>query len=568
MNRLQLTALLLALLVLGEALLFLFNPFSSVQQFNGIDAASIAFLSAAKLLFAVIISAVIALLFSNSLDPFFQKISSKKFLYAFIAIYIIVFSLLSFYDFFSYNAAPPDLYTFENIVWNTLNGRILFLDWHGMNFLGIHSSFILLLLVPFYALYQSPLTLLFIQTVLLALGAIPLYLIAKKFLNEKSAIVFSLAYLLYPALQFINLREFHESAFAVPLLLCVFYFLFEENWPAFWLSFALTLLVKETAPLALLFLGFYIFLKKDRIIGALASAASLIYFAAVIFFVIPFFRGAEYAFIASTQSSYYSHLGSTLGGVISTVVSNPFYVLSYMFLSFQKIGYLLLLFAPAAFLSLFDLPLLLVGIPVFAQNLLASDPRIATLFFQYNDYLIAVIFVSAILGLRNLLNLKQTFFFKNKFTANISERINRGLSAFNLAPAFFLSFLFLMAIFSNVFFSPSPLGLLDPARTQTQFSFEKYAVTEHTAILDRAVAMIPDGASVSADSLLTSHLAKRSEMEYFPGIIDSAEFVFVDQTIPAHASANEAAFVVEELKKSPLYKVLVDEDGVVLLERK
>ncbi|MCK4423437.1 MAG: DUF2079 domain-containing protein, partial [Candidatus Omnitrophica bacterium] len=66
-----------------------------------------------------------------------------------------------------------------------------------------------------YLIFSNPCTLLVTQSIFIALGAWPLYLIARdRFKSETVALCFASAYLLYPTLQYANLFDFHGDALA------------------------------------------------------------------------------------------------------------------------------------------------------------------------------------------------------------------------------------------------------------------------------------------------------------------------------------------------------------------
>ena len=72
--------------------------------------------------------------------------------------------------------------------------------------------------------------LLVVQAVAIALGAVPVYWLARKHLGSAHAGVgFALAYLLYPATGWLTLNEFHPVALATPLLLFAFWYLDEDR---------------------------------------------------------------------------------------------------------------------------------------------------------------------------------------------------------------------------------------------------------------------------------------------------------------------------------------------------
>ena len=88
-----------------------------------------------------------------------------------------------------------------------------------------HFSPVYLLLMPFYLLFPQPATLLVLQTLALAAGALPIYLLAREKLAPGfTRIGWVLAYFLFLPLAFINLFDFHELTFAVlPLGLSLYF---------------------------------------------------------------------------------------------------------------------------------------------------------------------------------------------------------------------------------------------------------------------------------------------------------------------------------------------------------
>src|SRR5207253_281314 len=83
---------------------------------------------------------------------------------------------------------------------------------HGMNWLGDHSSLILIPLAPLYALLRDARMLLILQSCALAAGAWPVYRLARRELaREWAAACCAALYLLFPALQYSNLFEFHPE---------------------------------------------------------------------------------------------------------------------------------------------------------------------------------------------------------------------------------------------------------------------------------------------------------------------------------------------------------------------
>ncbi|HUU86722.1 MAG TPA: DUF2079 domain-containing protein, partial [Candidatus Glassbacteria bacterium] len=161
---------------------------------------------------------------------------------------------------------------FNQAFWTTSNEGMLFYETAdlafnpGGSFFGVHFAPILFLLVPFYAIWPSPEILLVMQSVILAVGAFPVFWMSRDKLGKDIATVLAVIYLFYPALIFMNLNDFHLEAFTSTFFLFSVCFLQQEKWPKFFLFFALALSTIEFAPIIGLFVAFYallLFLKKQ-----------------------------------------------------------------------------------------------------------------------------------------------------------------------------------------------------------------------------------------------------------------------------------------------------------------
>src|SRR4030042_1987639 len=206
-------------------------------------------------------------------------IQQHKWIVIMILLYIIVLSWISCLRHYTFQTQTYDMAIFEQSFWNTFQGRFLYNSIEGKNHLAVHLSPFLILLLPFYLLYKSAYTLLILQTLVLALGVLPLYFLAKDLINKKIALIFSLAYLLYPSLHHVNLFDFHAVPFAVPLLLSFFYFWHRQKLWGASVFLLLAAATKENIILAVLFVGIYLlFFSKKKLYAGIVMALSAIYF--------------------------------------------------------------------------------------------------------------------------------------------------------------------------------------------------------------------------------------------------------------------------------------------------
>src|SRR2546427_12805462 len=130
--------------------------------------------------------------------------------------------------------------------------------WHDAVW-GNHGTFILAAAAPFLRLHPDPATLLVMQSIVLALGAVPAYCLGRRVWAEPSAGgVTAGVYLLYPPPQFADLFEFHADTFATPILLAAFASIFSgrRSGALVWACFLM--LVKEDMVLVSLTFGLYV----------------------------------------------------------------------------------------------------------------------------------------------------------------------------------------------------------------------------------------------------------------------------------------------------------------------
>ncbi len=181
-----------------------------------------------------------------------------------ITTYVLVFARLTFQMYDRFATASYDLGIFDQATWLLSRGHSPFVTIRGLPLLADHFSLILYALAPLYWLWPSAKMLLLAQTLALALGALPLYALARKRLQSAPwALLLAGAYLLYPVLQWSGTFEFHPDTFATPLLLAAFWFLEGRNWKPYFLCLTLALLTKETVGLTVLAVGLYA-LRTDK----------------------------------------------------------------------------------------------------------------------------------------------------------------------------------------------------------------------------------------------------------------------------------------------------------------
>ena len=144
----------------------------------------------------------------------------------------------------------------------------------------VHISPTCYLLLPFYALFPSAMTLQIGQAVLLASGIIPAILIARHYkLSNLTQVAVALIYATFPVTSMGCFYDFHENCFLLPLILWVFYFFEKEKYLWMYVFAVLTLGVKEDAAIYVLFFAlFLIVARKKYLHGTVLALGAAAYF--------------------------------------------------------------------------------------------------------------------------------------------------------------------------------------------------------------------------------------------------------------------------------------------------
>jgi uncharacterized membrane protein len=334
---------------------------------------------------------------------------------------IVGFLTLLFISFFSYlhlirhnslHSNYYDLGIMDQTVYNTYRGRILELtNPEGINNfkrMAIHNDIILALLAPFYNIFSGPQTLLVIQTIIIALGALPIYLLSKLILKSKYlGVIFAFTYLMYPPLQRANNFDFHAVMLATSFLLFMFYFFWIKKYWVSILFFALSIISKEEISLTTGAFAFLMMIstckehdRKKLFYSSLIFVISIFWFIVSIWLIAPYFRGGQHFALAR-----YKSLGDGPTEIIKNVFTKPSMYINLIF-NFENLNYIFLLASPIAFFSLLSPTYLLIAAPEFIINFLSSHWQMRGIDNHYAAIIIPFIFISAIFGVKEIMKRK------------------------------------------------------------------------------------------------------------------------------------------------------------------
>src|SRR5262249_41626758 len=158
--------------------------------------------------------------------------------------------------------------------------------------------------------------------------------------------------------------DFHEIAFAVPLLAFALYYCEHQRDALFVATLAAAMLCKEEVALVAAAFGAYIWIRRGRSPLALSLIAiGLLVFLVDYNVILPYFRGRP-----GPYADRYSYLGGSIPGMLWNLARHPVYVIVHIFTP-AKIGYLCILFGSVAFLPLLSPVQLIPILPTFVRIL-------------------------------------------------------------------------------------------------------------------------------------------------------------------------------------------------------
>jgi uncharacterized membrane protein len=440
--------------------------------------------------------------------------------------------------------ARYDLGNMVQAVWSTAHGHVLEVT-EGQTGdqlvrLAFHVDPILALLAPAWIAFPSPVTLIAIQVVAVAAGALPVYWLARRHTGSPwVGALLALTYLAYPWTAWIALDAFHPVAVAIPLLLFCVWFLDSDRLLPFAVCAVLVAGTGELMALTVAALGlWYALARGRRRAGAVIAGAGLVWTAVALAVVVPAFLGGESPFYGD-----YEKVGGSPAGVLRTAVTDPLAIVSEVTHG-NDVLYVVLLSLPLGGLFVLSPGLALVALPQLAANLLAGREHVTDPHVHYVAGILPFLFAATAVGLGRLSH---------------SSRVKAVTFALTLSVAF------------SIALGPWPRSVLGASAWDTLGTLDTSA--EHVGALERAVALVPDGAAVSTTNRLGSHLSDRRYV-YSAPVLGRAEWVVLDTTdtwIPVTygggADPHGIAALRDRLEADPGWRKVFSSDDVYVFRR-
>jgi uncharacterized membrane protein len=427
----------------------------------------------------------------------------------------------------SFETSAFDLGFFDQITWNTAHGAFFQSTFIPYNFTGQHFEPVLLAFVPAYWLGAGPPFLLATQAAVAAAAAIPLHLAARRLgLAPLAAWAASAGYLANAYLHRAITFDFHpEVMIALPAFSAAWAIASGRRRLAVGLALSV-LCFKEDAVFVAMALAGFMWLRGMRHAAVVTAATSIAFAVIVVLVAMPLVRHG----VSSDLVQRYGYLGHGEDGfaLLAAIAAHPWRPLAEL-LSPDRLRTAALFIVFTAPLAL-TRPWLLAGtLPGLALALLSASPQQHALELHYGVEIIPVAVLAAVIA-----------------AAALAPRL----------PSLLLAALLVV---------PSTTGavLLHPLAG----AHGNAPAATHRAALEAAIALVPPGASVSAQTAILPRLTHRGQAHEFPSYSERADYVIVDR-YGARSSQSIAdgfgwrlSFVRDEAR------LVFDRDGVQVFER-
>jgi uncharacterized membrane protein len=404
----------------------------------------------------------------------------------------------------------------------------------GFNLLGDHFHPIVALIAPFFRVFPSPVTLLVAQALLAAVSVVPVSRAAADKLGTGAGRAIGAAYGFSWGLQQMVNYDFHEIAFAVPLLACSLSALVRGRTRAA-AAWALPLVfVKEDQGFTLAAIGLIIALvyKRPRP-GLLLAAWGLAWSFLAITVIIPHFSPTHqylYWGDGGTLSPVGGHLSAA--GVVNQLITG----------GWTKLPTLVMILLPTAFIALRS-PLVLAAVPSLVLRFVGTNSSYWGTDWHYNATVMPIVFIAAIDALARIRAEREV-----REPGRLAVAAERYGAAMMVAIAAALVFQF-------------PLSSL--------WSPPTYSLGPHVAAARAAMARVPDGAQVATDLDLLAPLAARTDTFWLGNSNNPATKYVVFDTASTDwqpPPRNVLAFV-ESLNHGVRYRQIYSGGGVYVFIR-
>jgi uncharacterized membrane protein len=367
----------------------------------------------------------------------------------------------------------------------------------GFNLLGDHFQPAVAVLAPLFRIFPSSATLLIAQALLIAVSVFPVSQVAREKLGVGPGRAIAAAYAFSWGLQQVAQFDFHEIAFAVPLLAFSLSALVRGHTRAtVWWALPLVF-VKEDQGFTVAAIGLYLVITgltasdgRGRVVaGQFLVIWGFAWSYVAIGVIIPHFNPAH-------QYPYWSDGGLLAPGGHPSVAG----LVGQLFRAWpDKLLTVVTLLLPTAFIALGS-PVALIALPSLLLRFMSTDSSFWGTYWHYNATVMPILFIAAVDALARIGAAMDADEARAGVASWASGRQGPWRAALAGARRYGAAMMIAIAVALAFQF---PLSKLWNAPT--------YSIGPHVAAAEAAMAKVPDGATVLTTLDLLAPLAARTD---------------------------------------------------------
>ncbi|MFF8868347.1 DUF2079 domain-containing protein [Streptomyces sp. NPDC015139] len=433
-----------------------------------------------------------------------------------------LYAVLALSRWLNYRTMSWDLGIFEQVVSGYAHWQepVSDLKGPGFNILGDHFSPVVALLAPLHGIWPSPVTLLMAQSVLLGWSVWPVTSAAAHLLGRRTGLLLGASYGLSWGLQRAADFDFHEIAFAVPMIAASLSALVTRRWYAALLWALPLVLVKEDLGMTCMVVALITAQRCRRgrtglaLIALATAAVGAVCCLFTVTVIIPAASGHGY--------DYWVKIGDRTDPVTALFRHG----------GGEKLRTLIWTLLPTTGLLALRSPLLLIATPTLLWRFLSNDEHYWSTDWHYSAVLMPITTIALVDALAAV-----------RCTRRLYLRIYAG----HLPTALLASALALCTTL--------PFATLTEAAT--------YRADPAAKAGANVLATVPDGATVEVDIVPSAHLADRCRVFWIGDAGRGADYIASYD--PDHNSAEMLARA-EQLHPHQRYTVISNASGYWVLK--
>ncbi len=469
-----------------------------------------------------------------------QQIKNNWLACVIICLSTLVFLMYELLSYWKFRFPVSDLGMYNRHLWGMVRFDFGANPLKGFNLLGDHSHFILLLLAPFYALFQSPIFLSLIQVLCITLSGWPIYLIANKYFSNKTiSALWLLPYFSYFGFASALAWPFHVAPLSILPISWALYFLLNKKIKPLIITLFILLLIKEDMPLLIIMFGLYlIFFYRKYLLGVGIIAISGIYFVFITKYWLPHISQIPY---------YYSDagdLGNNWGEALMNSLKNPLLFLKSFFEPLRKTYSMIYMLVSFGGLSLLAPEILFLLSPLWLSRFINTQAWRWSTSDHYSASQGPILIVAAIIA---------TYRIGQWLKPKIDRKIILVIATM---------LVYLGCAITNILIVKKPLLEL--------FKKDFYLLSPAEQIAHQAIKKIPVNASVGVQSPFPQ-LSSRREIYNMPDVFPTIkpDYILLSSKLDYWPFCSPEKVI--DFKNTIIhdygYSVVVESEGVYLLQK-